>query len=81
MKFYVVVCERGHCGCGRSSEIKFAIAAENMIHACNIARKMPSVKHTKMMLFAKEITEQEYNEYRQVSAYERFSQHKSKRRR
>ena len=73
----MITCERGHCGIKRSSEIKFAIIAETLLHACNIARKMPSVKHSKPILFGKEITETEYLEYKQLSAYERYSQHKS----
>lgn len=78
MKFYMVMCHRGHCGNGHSTEIKFAIAANNLLDACDKARKMPSVKHTRMAIYGKEITEQEYNEYRQVSAYERFNQQSSK---
>ena len=74
MKFYMVMCHRGHCGVGHSTEIKFAIAAENLLDACDKARRMPSVKHTRMMIYGKEITEQEYIEYRRVSAYDRFSQ-------
>ena len=78
MKFYMVMCHRGHCGVGHSTEIKFAIATENLLDACDKARKMPSVKHTRMMIYGKEITEQEYIEYRQVSAYDRFNQESAK---
>lgn len=82
MKFYMVMCHRGHCGIGHSTEIKFAIAANNLLEACDIARRMPSVKHTRMAIYSKEITEQEFNEYRQISAYERhYQQSKSKKRR
>ncbi len=75
MKYFMVMCHRGHCGTGHSTEIKFAIRANNLLEACDKARKMPSVKHTRMAIFGKEITEQEYNEYRQISAYTRFNQH------
>ena len=82
MKFYMIMCHRGHCGIGHSTEIKFAIVANNLIEACDIARRMPSVKHTRMAIYGKEITEQEFNEYRQISAYERhYQQSKSKKRR
>lgn len=81
MKFYMITCARGHVGNGKETEIKFAIAAENMVHACAIARKMPSVKHTRMVAYGREITEEEFNEYRSISAYKRFEQHKAKRRR
>ena len=74
----MVMCSRGHCGTGHSTEIKFAIRANNLLEACDKARKMPSVKHTRLALYGKEISEQEYNEYRQISAYERFNQHKQK---
>jgi hypothetical protein len=81
MKFYMVMCHRGHCGVGHSTEIKFAIAAKNLLEACDIARRMPSVKHTRMAIYGKEITEAEYNEYRKISAYERFDQQSAKRQR
>lgn len=81
MKFYMVMCHRGHCGVGNSTEIKFAICANNLLEACDKAKRMPSVKHTRMAIYGKEITEAEYNEYRQVSAYERFNQTQQKARR
>ena len=80
-KYYMVVCHRGHCGCGHSTEIKFAIKAKNLLEACDKARHLPSVKHTRMVVYGNEISEQEYIEYRQVSAYERYNQQRSIRRR
>lgn len=74
MKYYIITCHRGHCRQGKSTEIKFAICANNLIEACNHAKRMPSVKHTKMAIFGKEITEIEYNEYRKISAYKRYEQ-------
>jgi len=74
MRYFMVMCHRGHCGTGHSTEIKFAIKAKNLLDACDQARRMPSVKHTRMVIYGKEITEQEYKEYRQVSAYNRFNQ-------
>ena len=71
MKYFKVTCHRGHCGRGHSTDITFAIAAETLLHACNIAKRMPSVKHTRMICFGVEITEKEYNEYKQISAYRR----------
>lgn len=79
MKFWMVTCARGHVGNGKETEIKFAIAAETIVHACAIARKMPSVKHTRMIAYGREITEEEFNDYRAISAYERFQQHKRRR--
>lgn len=80
MKFYMIMCHRGHAGCGHSTEIKFAIRAKNLLEAMDKARRMPSVKHTRMAIYGKEISETEYNEYRQVSAYERYNQQKKRRR-
>ena len=73
-RFFMVTCHQGHCGTGHSIDIKFAIAAENLLHACSIAKRMPSVKHTRLIIYGKEITEQEYHEYRKVSAYDRFGE-------
>ena len=69
MKFYLVTCHRGHCGVGHSTEITFAFRARNLLEAMDKARKMPSVKHTRMIISGHEITEQEYNQRRQRSAY------------
>lgn len=74
MKYYMIICSRGHMGTGHSTEIKFAIEANNLLDAQDIARRMPSVKHTRMALLGKEITYEEYKEYRQVSAYERYGE-------
>lgn len=76
MKFYMVTCARGHVGNRKETDIKFAIMAENLLNACDIARKMPSVKHSRMVCYGHEITEQEFNDYRTISAYKRFEQHK-----
>lgn len=81
MKYYLILCHRGHCGVGHSSEIEFAIAANNFLEARDKARRMPSVQHTREIIRSVEITETQYHEYRQISAYNRFEQHKSKRRR
>lgn len=77
MRYWMVVCSRGHCGVKHETGIKYAIAATNLIHAFNIAKNMPSVKHSRMPMFGHEITEEEFTEYRQVSAYERYEWHKS----
>lgn len=71
MSYYMVTCMRGHMGTGHSTEIKFAIEAKNILDACAYAKKMPSVKHTRPVLNATEITKEEYTEYKKISAYER----------
>ena len=80
-RYFMVVCHRGHCGTGKGTEIKFAIAAQDILSACDIARKMPSVKHTKLAIFAKEINEVEYLEYKKISAYERYPMQKAQKKR
>jgi hypothetical protein len=63
-------------GTGNGTEIKFAIKANNLIQAQDIARRMPSVKHTRMIMCGHEISAEEYFEYRKVSAYERYGEKK-----
>lgn len=72
-RYFMITCSRGHAGTGHGTEIKFAIAAKNLLDACDKARRMPSVKHTRLALFGKEITEAEYIEYRKISAYDRIN--------
>lgn len=74
MKYYLITCQRGHCGSGHHTEITFAFKAANLLDAQDKARKMPSVKHTRGILYGREITEAEYKLYREKSAYERFNQ-------
>ena len=70
-KYYSVTCHRGHCGIGRSTEITFVFEAANLLEAMDEARRMPGVKHTRMIIGAKEISQSEYLEYRSISAYAR----------
>lgn len=74
MRYFLVTCHRGHCGIGRSTEITFAIEARNLLEAMDKAKRMPSVKHTRMIIQGKEIERKEYEAYRKISAYERYSQ-------
>ena len=67
LRYFMIMCHRGHCGTGHSTEIKFAIKAKNLREA-----------YTKLVIYGKEITEQEYIEFRQVSAYKRFNQRQFK---
>lgn len=69
MKYYMVMCKRGHCGAGRYQEITFAVMATNLIEAQEQAKKMPAVKHSKGILLGREITRAEYLERRKQSAY------------
>lgn len=73
MRYFSIVCHRGHCGTGNGTEIKFAVQAKNLLEACKIARKMPSVKHTRGIIHGKEISFDEYNHLRRVGAYKKFN--------
>ena len=70
-RYFLITCHRGHCGNGHSSAITFAFEAKNLIDAMDMGKRMPSVKHTRMIMAGKEISFEEYTEYRAVNAYER----------
>lgn len=70
-KYYRVTTHRAHQGRGRSASITFYIAARNAVHASNIARNMPGVKHSRSILSCIAITAEEYMQGRQQSAYHR----------
>lgn len=73
-RYFLITCHRGHCGNGHSSTITFAFEAKNLIDAMDMGKRMPSVKHTRMIMSGKEISEQEYTEYREINAYQRSFQ-------
>lgn len=73
-RYFLITCHRGHCGNGHSSAITFAFEAKNLIEAMDMGKRMPSVKHTRMIMAGKEITEEEYKEYREINAYQRAFQ-------
>ena len=72
MRYFLVMCPHGHHGNGQYCEITFAFEARNMLDAMDKAKRMPGVKHTRMILKAQEITHAEYTEFRKVSAYKKF---------
>lgn len=74
-KYFKVIVERGHCGSGNGFESAFYFATETAFQAMQKARSMPSVKHHKLPLSVKEITEEEYAEHRQTSSYHTEGQH------
>lgn len=77
-RYFLVTCHRGHCGNGHSSTITFAFEASNLIEAMDMGKKMPSVKHTRMIINGKEISLEEYKEYREINAYQRSFQMSAK---
>ncbi len=74
MGYYFVTCKHGHHGRKKFQPITFAFLATNAVHAMDLAKKMPGVKHTQPVLECREIPYAEYLEFRKKSAYERFEQ-------
>lgn len=74
MAYFKISVPRGHVGAYKSAEITFYFKAKDMVSALAAARRMPSVKHHAKIGFflGKEITREEYEEARKVSAYKRY---------
>lgn len=60
-KYYKVTMERGHVGRGYSAYITFFIWGYNTLHAMDIARKMPGIKHSRLPVSCVEITKAEFD--------------------
>lgn len=71
MRYYRVTAKRGHCGTGQFMPITFGFCAENIMKAMDMAKMMPSVKHTAMILEAHEISWPEYRALISTNAYNR----------
>ena len=70
MKYFAMTMERGHVGTKNfDCHITFYIAADSMVHAMNIAKKMPGVKHSRMP-FGREISYAEFAAHKGENAYE-----------
>lgn len=69
MKYYKVTAMRGHMGIGKGTEITFVFQARDLMAAVGMAKKMPAVKHTRMVCYGAEITKEEYELRIQRSAY------------
>ena len=70
MKFYKVLCPRGHVGTKRYATITFYFAAQDAWTAMERGRKMGGVKHYHMPLSCVEISQEEYEQNRYRNAYE-----------
>jgi hypothetical protein len=68
-KQYRVTVHRAHQGRGRAAALTFYIAARDAIHASNIARRMPGVKHSRSVISCIAISADEYTQGRTRSAY------------
>lgn len=73
MRYFLVRCYVGHCGRGQSRDIAFAIKAKDLLTALAKAKNLPGVKHHNSQYICQgfEITEEEYNERRNINPYER----------
>lgn len=60
MKYYSVLCPSGHVGSGKSKELLFYIRANDAYCAMKQAMRMPAIKHSRIAINVKEVTEQEY---------------------
>lgn len=69
MNYYLVTMPRGHVGIGYEATIQFNIAAQNALKAMKIAQKMGGVKHSKIPLSVKQITEEEFLINKKTNAY------------
>ena len=65
-----VTCKHGHFGHGRYQP--FSFIAKDAVTAMDMAKAMPGVKHTAMILACKEISYAEFLNDRKVSAYRRM---------
>lgn len=72
MKHYAVTCVRGHQGNGNNDNtITFYFKATDSYDAMRRGQSMPGVKHSRLPLSVREITEEQYIQNRKVSAYAR----------
>ena len=79
MNYYKVIAVRGHVGAGRGENLIFAIEAETMYEAMQIAKRMPMVKHKSSAIKACELISKEtFDILRQDSAYKNCKGYKEK---
>ena len=59
-RYYKVTMRRGHVGRGYTAYITFYIWGNNSLHAMDVARKMPGVKHNELPVSCIEISQTEF---------------------
>jgi hypothetical protein len=69
MRYYKVICPRGHVGTKRYATITFYFAAENALSAMDKGKRMGGIKHSRMPLSCQEITVDEYRANLTRNAY------------
>ena len=77
----MIKARHGHVGSKKFLPIVFGIAANDLIEAMDMAKQMPGVKHSAMILSGKEITFDEYCDIRKISAYKHMWRDQYKERR
>ena len=60
MKYYKIICQRGHVGTNHTAYITFYFKARDLLTAVSRAQKMGGVHHSKPPVLCKEVTEAEY---------------------
>lgn len=70
MRYYKVMCPRGHVGTKRYATITFYFASPDALTAMERGRRMGGVKHSRMPLSCVEISKEEYDLNRAKNAYE-----------
>lgn len=71
-RYFKVTCKHGHFGSKRYQPITFVFLAVDAIKAMDLAKAMPGVKHSNVILRCDEISYAEYLNYRKESAYKRM---------
>lgn len=69
--YFKISVKGGHMGNGRYADMSFYVIASDIFSAMKKAKKFPSVKHNKLPISAKMITEDEYNKNKNYNAYSR----------
>jgi hypothetical protein len=73
MKYWLVCCNSGHQGRKRNGELALAIEAPDGVSAMLTAKRFPAVKRKRSayLCTVKEISKEEYNTRRKLSAYDK----------
>lgn len=72
-RYFKITCLRGHGGFNHTAtDITFVFESENLLEAMDRAKRMPSVKHTRMIVSGYEISFQEYQKRIKNNAYKEF---------
>jgi len=62
MRYFKIQVELGHLGFNKGLPTYVYVKSKSIVTAMNVARKLPCVKHHKLVPYAVEITKEEYIE-------------------